>query len=363
MESGLRAPDPPESGGLIVMVRVDPAAAARVLANDLHAELAIGGSATEEALDRLAIRQEAEPTPPPDLDALAAAMRRAETIREQTRRLAAEHLAASFNTRLAIHPDTVRRAAAELISARAEARAAQLAVARRARTVRRIAELGAAAVAAGAAGLAFVAGPVAGLAVIGVAALGGAGIAVAFGALDRRRAHRRSLLAEGHQRAIELAQRRWVQVTGIGADPADAEQLIHRYEPQHRLVADLVGERPAVRAADQLAVERRGAWVAAWRAAVGDNTQLPDPRLAEVLQRESTELWLEAAADPHEGAETLVVASPYADLSDERARDLHRRLLDVPRGHRVIVVLQPDPDAPSGARLPGVGWVPAVAGA
>ena len=80
------------------------------------------------------------------------------------------------------------------------------------------------------------------------------------------------------------------------------------------------------------------------------------------LQRDQTQLWL-SGTDPSEEPETLVVAAPYADLSERRARELHRRLLGLPRGQRVIVVLAPDPDAPTGAQIPGVGWVPAAVSA
>ena len=361
MESGHRTPGPPESGGLIVMVRPDPATAARALADDLRADLAVGGAAAEAALERLIGRLAAEVEPTRDLDELATAMRRAEAIRERTRAATAVRLAASFNTRLAIHPDTIRRAAAELLDARADALAAEQATERRAANVRHAVR-----VALAGAGLAGVvvgvaAGPLAGLAVVGAAAIGGA--AIQFGRATAARRHRGAAVPElAHQAAIERAQRRWTQVTGEGADPTLVESFIHRYEPQHRLVVDLLGENPAVRAADRLAVERRGAWVAAWRAAVGDDAPLRDPRLVQLLQRDETELWLGTDTEPGEGPETLVVANPYTELSDERARELHRRLLELPRGHRVIVVLEPDPDAPSGAQVPGIGWVPAIVG-
>lgn len=355
MESGLRAPGPPESGGLIVMVRTDPAASARALAGDLHAQLAIGGTATEAALDRLAT-----PSPPPDLDALATAMRRAEAISERTRTEAASRLATTFNQQLAIHPDTVRRAAAELRTAHEAARQADAAAARRHQADRLLVEMGIAFVLGGAVVLAVLAGPLVGLATIGGGALVGGALFAAVTA--RRRRHPRPDHTAFHQQAVALAARRWAQVAGSGTDPADIESVIHRYQPQHRLVTDLLGEVPAVRAADHLAVQRRAAWVAAWRAAVGDEAPLSDPRLAQLLQRDETELWLRSDSHPSAGPNTLVVASPYADLSEVQARELHRRLLELPRGLRVIVVLEPDPDEPTGARLPGIGWVEALAG-
>ena len=77
MESGLRTPDTPgETGGLIVMVRPEPADAARAIADDLHAELAIGGEATEQAVERIHLRELEHR----DLDGLAAAMRRAVSV-------------------------------------------------------------------------------------------------------------------------------------------------------------------------------------------------------------------------------------------------------------------------------------------
>src|SRR6478609_9228984 len=114
VESGLSTPDTPgETGGLIVMVRPDPADAARAIAEDLRAELAIGGEATERAVERIHLRELEHR----DLDGLAAAMRRAELIRDRTREAVSSRLSQSLNTRVAIHPDTLRRAAAELLAA------------------------------------------------------------------------------------------------------------------------------------------------------------------------------------------------------------------------------------------------------
>ena len=117
---------------------------------------------------------------------------------------------------------------------------------------------------------------------------------------------------------------------------------------------------PAVRAAERLAVQRRVAWVSAWRTEVGDATPVADPAMRELLARDRTELWLGRDQPDEIDADTLVVAAPYADLPEDRARQLHRRLLGLPRRQRVIVVLAPDPDAPIGTRIPGVGWVPAL---
>jgi hypothetical protein len=344
-------PDPPaDTGGLIVMVRPDPATAARAIAADLHATLAIGGAETERALEHLEARQLAGD----DFEALNRAMRRAEAVRDATRSRAAEELSRSLNTKVAIHPDTMRRAAIELQAAQAALDAAirrGLVRERRGRRARVGAGMGAAG--GGVAAAALVAPPIG-------AAVAAAGL-IATGtswAIARRRPLDLHTSLVGH---IELARSRWEQMAGAGADPADVEAIIHRYDPTDRVVASLVGEHPAVRAADRVALERRMAWVAAWRRKLGDASPLTDPTVSRLLERDRTELWL--TDDPlraHEEPETLVVAAPYADLPDERARELHRRLLGVPRAQRVIVVLAPDPDAPNGARIPGIGWVPAI---
>jgi hypothetical protein len=347
----MRTPDPPaETGGLIVMVRPDPATAARAIAHDLHATLAIGGAETEAALELLEGRQlEHE-----DFDELNLAMRRAEAIRDATRARAAEQLSRSLNTKIAIHPDTMRRAAIELQAAEAALAAAERRGLVRARRGRR-ARVGGGVTASGAgAALAALVAPPVGVA---VAAVGLAGAGTSWVVARRRPPDLHTSLV-GH---IELARSRWEQMAGAGADPADVEAIIHRYDPSDRVVASLVGESAAVRAADRVALERRMAWVAAWRRRLGDASPLTDPTVSRLLERDRTELWL--TDDPfaaHEEPETLVVAAPYADLPDERARELHRRLLGVPRAQRVIVVLAPDPDAPNGARIPGIGWVPAI---
>jgi hypothetical protein len=349
VDSGLRTPDPPgDTGGLIVMVRSDPAVAARAIADDLHAELAIGGQETERALERLHARQLEHR----DLDALAAAMRRAEAVRDHARAAASRRLSASLNTRVAIHPDTIRRAAVELQAAEA---ALAIAVADDQRRLIRRRRLGTGigtTVAAAGIAVAVAAAPPIG------AAMAAAGF-IGVGA-SRRRASR----IQPHEHAsllgyCALARSRWEQVAGAGADADQVEAIIHRYDPQDRVVAALVGESPAVRAAERVAVQRRMAWVAAWRKEVGDATPITDPVVKELLQRDQTQLWL-SGSNPSEESETLVVAAPYADLSERRARELHRRLLGLPRGQRVIVVLAPDPDAPTGAKIPGVGWVPAA---
>ncbi len=348
MESGLRTPDTPgETGGLIVMVRPDPADAARAIADSLHAALAIGGEATERAVERLRVRELEHR----DLDGLAAAMRRAELVRDRTREAVSSRLSKSLNTRIAIHPDTLRRAAAELLAAET---ALDLAVAsdrRRATRRRRVRRGGATTATIGGAAVAVVAAPPVGLAVVAVG-LAGAGA-------DALRARRRPVADHASLRHhVAVSRTRWEQVAGVGADPVGVETIIHRYDPHDPVVAGLIRENPAVRAAERVAIQRRLAWVSAWRKEVGDSTPITDPAVQELLQQDRTELWLTSGTSLEEPADTLVVAAPYADLSEHRARELHRRLLDLPRGQRVIVVLAPAPEAPEAIRLPAVGWAP-----
>jgi len=334
--SGVRTPDTPgETGGLIVMVRSDPAVVARALAADLHAELAVGGAETERALARLHARQ----LESHDLDALAGAMRRAEAIRERTRSAISDRVARSLNTKIAIHPDTLRRAAAELVAAEIALEAAIAGDARRARRRRRASAGGGAVLLGAGAGIAALVAPPVGAAVAVAGTLGSG----ASWRRARRLAPPSHASLRGH---CELARSRWEQVAGAGADPLQVEAVIHRYDPQDQIVSTLVDAHPAVRAVERAAVARRLAWVSAWRAEVGDDSPIADPALAEVLHRGRTQLWLSSTSPfDLEEPETLVVAAPYADLPEPRARQLHRDLLAVPRGQRVIVVLAPDAEA------------------
>ncbi len=332
--SGSQAPDPPGgSGGLIVMIRDDPEMSARALAEEMHAELAFGGEATEAALERLSRARQRKPDPVavpsrrarPDFEHLSRAMRRAEETRDRTRRRVAEQLSRTFNTALAIHPDTLRRAAAELIEARAA-----LGQARRGRpaapdrTARRIRAGGSGGLAAAGLAIGALGALPVGVMVAAVGVVGGA-ITLTVG--------RRTVLATvpDLEARESMACRRWEQLAGAGADPTHAEAVIHRYDPQHRVVTDLLINSPVVRAADQLALHHRMAWVQAWRVEVGDDTA-PAPVL------DLTTLEAEAPMPPR----ALVVVGPYTELSEDRARSLHRRLLTLPGGNRVIVVLGPD---------------------
>ena len=333
--SGSVTPDPRDGpGGLIVMVRDDPDLAARALARDLHADLAIGGSATTAALDRL------QPAQPDDaaLERLGAAMRRAEGIQTRTRDRLAAQLARTLNTDMAIHPDTIRRAAGEYLDASAAAARARSGRGDRGDQVRATFRVlaGGLLTAAGIT-IAVVALPLVG---IGVAVFGVISVVVTSRA-DRAAITTTLPACE----ALEaLARRRWEQVAGADADPHAVESVIHRYDPQQGLVADLVGLHPAVRAADRAARAHRMAWVRAWRQVIGDEAapEPANPALRAIVARDATELWLSTTDQLPLEATTLVVSSPYADLDEDRAQELHRRLLTLPAQHRVIVVLAPE---------------------
>lgn len=351
--SGSPTPDPPDGpGGLIVIIRDDPATSARSLADDLDAELAVGGAATESALLRLdrPNGDDEDRGSVAHLDRLAAAMRRAEATSERTRAEAAEQLARTINTDLAIHPDTLHRAAAELLQAAARVhRAGAGRPEGPALTVRRIRAGGSGGLAAAGIAIGALGAPVVGAAVVAVGLAGGA-----IARHVSRRAIRATLPTLVAQEAI--ARRRWEQLAGPDAEPNDVDAVVHRYDPQHRIVADLVAHHPAVRAAERAATVHRTAWVQAWRREVGDDHEAVAPPDAVASLHE----WApSSAASPlptvgsTTGRDTLVVAAPYAELSDERARGLHLRLLALPPGRRVIVVLGPDlPARPGPAVCP-----------
>ncbi len=256
---------------------------------------------------------------------------------------------------MAIHPDTLRRAAAELLAAEAARTGAFEADARHATRTARPRWAGVPArTLAGTAIAAFAVPPVGvAVALVGLVGAGAARLRT------RRRVPNQHLSLHNH---CLICRARWEQVAGPGADPAEVETIIHRYDPQHRVVADLVGEHPAVRAADRMAVQRRMAWVEAWRSEVGDSTPIADPAIRELLQRDRTELWLTegTALGPrrrqHPRGGGTVRRPPRA-----RPRSCTGACSACPRSQRVIVVLAPTPMHPTGVRIPGVGWVPAVA--
>jgi hypothetical protein len=249
------------------MVRDQPLAAARALAEGLGAELAVGGEGTEAAVERLLSitpGDETSAVAERDLEALRTAMRRAELVRDRTRSRVARELCANLNTGLAIHPDTLRRAADELRAARqatAQARAGRRPGVGRAPGVRR-AGIGAGVVLGGLT-VGLVGPMVIGVAVAVTGVVGG----VASWWAARRSAHR---AVPGLHARQQVARRRWEQLAGPDADPADVASVIRRYDPQQPVIADLLVHHPAVRAVDQVATLRRDAWVQAWRAEVGD---------------------------------------------------------------------------------------------
>ncbi|MCU1498796.1 MAG: hypothetical protein JWM47_2749, partial [Acidimicrobiales bacterium] len=343
--SGPHPPAPPDGpGGLVVMIRDQPSDAARALATDLDAELAIGGEATEAALARL--RRTTDPVDVPavpvserDFAALGQAMRRAEDVRERTRVRVAQQLSQTINTALAIHPDTMRRAADELLAARAAlARACRGLPDPSERAGRRIRVAGSGGLAASGVAIAALGVPPVGAIVIAVGVISGG---VTWRAA--RSATRRTV--PGLAAAEALARRRWEQLAGGGADPSDVDAVVRLYDPQHRIVTDLLVHHPAVRAADQVAAHHRMAWVQAWRDEVGDDgapASADPPHVAVIAEPGTVAGGSVPAMAEEERATTLVVAAPYADLSEQRARALHRRLLALPPGHRVIVVLGPE---------------------
>lgn len=320
------------------MVRDQPLAAARALAEDLGADLVVGGEGTEAAVQRLLSSSVVdEPTTDMggDIEALRTAMRRAELVRDRTRSRVAGELCANLNTGLAIHPATLQRAADELCAARhatARARAGRRPGVGRAPGVLR-GGIGAGLVLGGLT-VGWLGPTVIGAAVTVTGLVGGA----ASWWADRRSARR---AVPGLDARQQLARRRWEQLAGPDADPTDVASVIRRYDPQQPVIADLLVHHPAVRAVDKVAALRRDAWVRAWRAEVGD-LATPPVQADTSLGSTPTLAAEPAPARTVPAIATVVVAAPYADLSDVRARNLHRRLLRVPARCRVIVVLGPD---------------------
>jgi len=303
------------------MLREEPLSAARALADDLGAELVIGGELTEVLVGRLSAL--AGRGPRLDLEALEAAADRATYTQQRTREAAAAKLSRTLNTALAIHPDTLRRSATELIEARArKARATQKVLPSTSARLRTTA-------------CCVVA--LSGVALIGLGSLvGGIGVIVIWLLLalcsslfERRRIGEARTPLHDATAAEELSQRRWEQLVGTGPTPADVESVVSRFDPQHDVVSDLIAHNPAVRAADELAARRR-----------------------KDLD-EATQLLTDRAAGATVGAlvSTTVVACPYDGLSEQRCRLLHRRLLALPSNLRVIMVLAPGPSTDDGRIL------------
>ncbi|MBX3287417.1 MAG: hypothetical protein KF703_18865 [Actinobacteria bacterium] len=303
------------------MLRDDPHVAARALASDLGAELVVGGPATEELVERLSAAVGRGPRL--DLDALDDAVRRAEETRDRTRAAVAEQLSQKLHTALAIHPDTLRRAATDVVDAADRADRARRRTEPRAAARLRTTACGVLALS--------------GVAVVGLGSLPGGIAVVLLGLLaavvswqqEVRRVERAIPPHLDAEVALAGATRRWEQLVGPGIDPSDVEAVVARYDPQHDLVADLVEHHPAVRAVEHLAAVRHEALEAA------------------------TQALITRAAGASAGGPpaTTVVAAPYDGLSEERCRALHRRLLALPTSLRVIVVLAPGPNTDDGRVL------------
>lgn len=338
------------SDGLTVIRNADPVPSARALAHQLGGTVAVGGRAVRVAVDhRLRARHlalAADPSPI-DLDGLGDAMRRAEAVLARTRERVTAGLARSLDTSLAIHPDTIRRAADDLVAAQHALRRAErgdppgLARGRL---------------------LAYLLGMVG--ATVGLTlALGGRRIelGIAVGALSvviailatelDRRSHRREVPAR--QNDVELARRRWQGVAGSDVEPDEVDRVLRRYDPQRETVSALAVHHPAVRAAERAVADRRRAWVRGWRVAVGD---LPGPTVPAVTPRRA-----------------VVLVDLYRGLDEAEAHRLHADLGRLGRDAGVIVVIgeieldlreQPVVDLTIGddeiaPGRPGVAWQPA----
>lgn len=332
-ESPSAVPPDDRYDGSIVVRHPNPIAAARAIAAEAGAPMVRGGPAVRAVTDERAARG----GPPPAaldrerLDRLYEAMRRAEVVLDRTRDRVVDGLARSLNTSLAIHPETVRRAAAAALrteEALRRARAGDPPGPARARQA--WSTLGVIAVVAGVA-----------VAVTDSLATGLLLIAVAAGATlvatSSVRRHHRSLvpvrLAER-----DLARHRWQQLAGRGVEPEDLDRVLLRYDPHRETVADLASNHPAVRAATRAVSDRRRAWVRAWEAAVATPVSDEEPPTVDPSTGE--------AGDLPGSSPVLVLVAPDEGLPVEEARRLRG---DLERLHDPGVVLvvgtgQPAPD-------------------
>ncbi|MBX3314487.1 MAG: hypothetical protein KF906_09220 [Actinobacteria bacterium] len=304
------------SDGLTVIRHADPVPSARALAQQLGGTVAVGGGAVRTAVDHrlrashLALA--ADPTPI-DLDRLGDAMRRAEAVLARTRARVSSGLARSLNTSLAIHPDTIRQAADELLAAeRALHRAQQGDPPGPARGRIAATSLGALGAIVGFT-LAFD-GDRAGA---GIAIAGSFALAALVALALLRRVHRREVPTR--QNDVELARRRWQSVAGPDDDPEELDRVLRRYDPQRETVNLLAAHHPAVRAAERAVADRRRAWVRGWRLAVGD---LPGSTEPAVTPRRA-----------------LVLVDLYRGLDATEAHRLHADLGRLGRDAGVIVVI------------------------
>ena len=214
-----------QADGLIVLRDSDPVQSARALAEQLGGTVAIGGAAVSEAVGHRLRSQHLGVAAEPrqiDLTKLGEAMRRAEAVLERTRERVADNLARSLNTSLAIHPDTIRRAAADVEGAEhALRRARKGAPPQRSRTRIAAGVVGVATIVLGAV-LAceghVAAGPT--LVVLGV-------LVYLLTDLHVRQSCRRSI--PGRANDVELALRRWHGVAGPNVEPEDLDRVLARF--------------------------------------------------------------------------------------------------------------------------------------
>lgn len=303
--------------GLTVLRRDDPVLVARALARELGGTVAIGGPAVREAVDhRLRSQHLGIAASPPaiDLERLGAAMRRAEAVLERTRAQISADVARSLNSSLAIHPDTIRRAAREVTEADHALRRARAgdppgsARGRIAATAVAVAGIGVGTL------LAVSGAPVRGL------ALAVATTTLALAATAALRRHHQTLIPHWANRA-ELARRRWQQLAGRGVEPDELDRVLERFDPQRETVGELTSCHPAVRAAEQAVADRRRAWVRGWRLTVGDLVDHDAPTI--------------------EPRRPLILGDLYSGLDAARAALLHHDLRRLRGDAGVVVVLRP----------------------
>ena len=338
MESGLRTPDPPgETGGLIVMVRSDPAVRPRAIADDLHAELAIGGQETERAA-RAPARPPAR-APRPRRAGRGHAPGRGDP-RPRPGGGVEPPVSRASTPGWPSTPTRIRRAAVELQAAEA---ALAIAVARRS----------APRSCAGAAWARAAAPPSwpPGIAVAVVAAPPSAPPWPPPGSsAPVRRAAGRGASSPTSTPA-SAATARWPAPAG-SRWPAPAP-IPPRSRPSSTATTRRTGWSPRWSARARPCGPPSGwpssaAWRGWRRGARRSATPRPSPTRwsRSCSNGTSTELWLTGEPTRRRAARDAGGGRALRRPPEHRARELHRRLLGLPRGQRVIVVLAPDPDAP-----------------
>ncbi|MCU1452258.1 MAG: hypothetical protein JWN46_404 [Acidimicrobiales bacterium] len=376
--------------GVHVLVHPDPASIGEEIAGAIEGRLVMGGVAAVAALPTIRADRSAEagrapaPEDPLRLRGMAESLQRADRIEDDTRLETAVRLAESLSTDVTVHPESLRRAAAELTQAELTLERARLQVPPPARTeVHEPRALnsttGPTVLAVGVCVLGLAAGGA--LAIAGAPAWGGLVIVLmlVLAAVIRRR-----LVAEGRTddsdrvRASEVlahamqlgqapepaasapseppfnaeavadaeaelatAHRRWELLAGVGVDPSELEQLIRRQDPQHDLIASLVPEVPVVRATARFAQTVRDRWKAAW-SEIGEDP--PDPprgvALDDALERVTRRV-------PERVGQAAVLVEPFAGLSTNDAWLLKQDLLALDPQQTVILVVASEEHVPA----------------